>query len=371
MAAKARPRANGDGRADNRRSDDMRADRRVQPVTATDLLVDSAIAVEHLLTTFDDGQRRRACFVFDEHSGEQDSDDRYDDVRHDWHYVPRARPGLCLADLRAEQQKTVFHLLRTGTTASSYATACLVMALEDVLDDREGGSGPRRGRQHPWGRHRAEYHVAVFGAPGDHAWGWRVEGHHLSVNLTVVTGQPSIAVTPQFLGANPAQVDGAYRLLAPEQDLAIELVGAMTASERGRAIVDDVAPDDILTTNARSLLDGDGDGDGVLPPLDQGIAIGELQPGARPVADALVAHYASRLPDAPRPPCFATPHDVRFTFAGEPTPGRPHYYRLQGERLLVEYDNTQDGANHIHTVVRDQHGDFGDDLLARHRAAHH
>ena len=312
------------------------------------LVIDTAIAVERLLTALDEHQRHRACFAFDD-----------GDHRRDWHYVPRARPGLCLADLRPEQQKIVFDLLRTGTTATSFATACLVMALEDVLDDHEGGRGPRRGKQRPWGRHRAEYHVAVFGEPGDHAWGWRVEGHHVSVNVTIVGGQTDVAVTPQFLGANPATVDGAYRLLAPEQDLALALVRAMTTAERDHAIVGDAAPEDILTTNA-PRLDAS-----VLPNADEGIAVHDLTGEPRAIADALLDHYARRMPEA------IDTTGARFVFAGEPEAGRPHYYRLQGERLLIEYDNTQDGANHVHTVVRDPANDFGDDLLRRHRATHH
>jgi hypothetical protein len=321
----------------------------VQPVDGPQLVIHTAIAVERLLTSLDDVQRDRACFPFDDGDGS---------ARRDWHYVPRARPGLCLADLRTEQQKTVLGLLRTGTTETSFATACLVMALEDVLDDREEGRGPRRGKQRPWGRHRAEYHVALFGEPGDHAWGWRVEGHHLSVNVTVVGGRTDVSVTPQFLGANPANVAGAYRLLAPEQDLALALVAAMTPAERAAAIVADAAPDDILTTNAPSL-----DAAVLLPP--EGVALDELTPVPRAIAHDLVEHYASRLPeDVDR-------DGLRFAFAGEPAGGRPHYYRIQGTRLLVEYDNTQDGANHVHTVVRDRERDFGDDLLRAHRATHH
>lgn len=318
------------------------------------LVINTAIAVERLLTSLDDVQRQRACFPFDDSPG----DHGHDGARLDWHYVPRVRPGLCLADLRADQQKTVLDLLRTGTTETSYATVCLVMALEDVLDDREGGRGPRRGKQRPWGRHRAEYHVAVFGEPGDHAWGWRVEGHHVSVNVTVVAGQTDVSVTPQFLGANPANVAGAYRLLAPEQDLALALVDAMTAAERAAAIVADVAPDDILTTNAPRL-------DAAVLPPDEGVAFDDLTQTPRAIARELVAHYAQRLPEE------VDRTGLRFAFAGEPVAGRPHYYRIQGPRLLVEYDNTQDGANHVHTVVRDRERDFGDDLLRRHRATHH
>lgn len=306
----------------------------------------SADAAQRFLDALDEAQRAKAMARVDD-----------DAVRRDWHYVPRARSGLCFADMTAEQQKAALDLLRTGTTESSYATACLVMALEDVLDARERGRGPRRGTQRAWGRHRNEYHAIVFGMPGDDAWGWRIEGHHVSVTITVVDG--TAADTPQFLGANPMSVPGSYRLLADEQDLSFALVAAMADDERRSAFVSGVAPDDILTTNAAHL-------DDVLPP-DEGVVVGDLSAGARAVAGTLVGHYVARLPL----PIDIDTDRVRVAFAGEAAPGRPFYYRLHGPGLFVEFDNTQDAANHVHTVVRDPARDFGDDLLRRHRAIAH
>jgi hypothetical protein len=305
----------------------------------------SAEAAAALLALLDDDQRARATATFADET-----------ARRDWHYVPRARRGLALADMSAVQQKAAISLLRTGLSASSFATACLVMALEDVLDDREHGRGPRRGKTGPWGRHRAEYHAIVFGDPSDDAWGWRFEGHHVSVTITVVDGE--IADTPHFLGANPASVPDAYRLLAPEQDLAFALLAAMADDERAAAIVSGIAPDDILTTNQPRL--------DALPP-DEGVVVGDLGEGARSAANDLVSHYDRRR----RLHAVRDVDRLRFAFAGEPIDGRGHYYRIQGADLLIEYDNTQDGANHIHTVVRDPARDFGDDLLRRHLADHH
>ena len=276
-------------------------------------------------------------------------------TRHDWHYIPRDRPGLCLADIGAEQQKLALDLLATGFSVPAFAAACAVMSLEDPLDVVEGRSGPRRGALRGWGRHRAEYHVVVFGSPGDNAWAWRFEGHHVSVTMTVIDGA-SVTV-PHFLGANPAEIGG-LRVLPREEDLAFALLDAMDSEERRAAIVADVAPDDILTTNEPMV-------ETLLP--DDGVVLSELSAPAQRAASALVDVYLDR---EPRPRTVEV-GALRFAFAGEPRHRAPHYYRLNGPDLLVEYDNTQNEANHVHTVVRDPARDFGADLLRAHRAADH
>jgi hypothetical protein len=280
-----------------------------------------------------------------------------DATRRDWHYVPRERPGVCLADLPSLPQKLALELLSTGFSVEAYAIACAVMSLEDPLDVLEGGVGPRRftGRR-GWGRHRAEYHLIVFGEPGSDAWGWRFEGHHVSVTMTAADGE---AVTvPHFLGSNPAEI-GALRLLPREEDVALELLATMSPAHRAKAIVSDVAPDDILTENA-PVLDRE-----VLPP-SEGVELRALDASSQRVAARLADCYLAREP-------HQRPIDVgalRFAFAGEPAHRRPQYYRLHSAELLVEYDNTQNDANHVHTVVRRPGVDFGDDLLRRHRADH-
>ena len=308
----------------------------------------TADAAEEFLASLDAAQTASARSSFDD-----------DQVRHDWHYVPRSRPGLCFADMAARQQKLALDLLGTALSDDAFALACLVMALEDPLDRSEGGRGPRRGRNRSWGRHRAEYHAVVFGAPGGERWGWRIEGHHLSVTATVVDGV--MVSTPTFLGANPAEV-AAVRLMPREQDLAFALLGGLDEARRGRALLSGSAPDDILTRNAAEIGD--------LIPRDEGVLLGDLDGEICTVADALVDCYVSRFP-----PESAMHHvsrgALRFVFAGEPVHRRPHYYRLFGPDLLVEYDNTQNEANHIHTVVRHPSGDFGADLLRRHYRTRH
>ena len=306
---------------------------------------EAEIAAQRFLDSLDSSQRSEASAPFAD-----------DAARRDWHYVPRERPGLCLADMTALQQKHALQLLATGFSVEAYGAACAVMSLEDPLEVLEVGAGPRRhtGRR-GWGRHRAEYHAIVFGEPGAEQWGWRFEGHHVSVTMTVVDGR--IVTVPHFLGANPAELGG-LRILPREEDLALALIEAMSPSQRRAAIVSDVAPDDILTTSQPAL--------DALPP-EEGAVLRELEGDAQRIASDLVRVYLSREPLQRA----VDPGSLRFAFAGEPRHRAPHYYRLQSDELLVEYDNTQNGANHIHTVVRHPGHDFGDDLLRNHRAVDH
>jgi hypothetical protein len=282
-----------------------------------------------------DDQRSKAWFSIEDET-----------ARRDWDYRPRSRAGFALTDMSPEQQKLALKLLATGLSVQGFATAAVIMALEDVLDEIEGG-----GR----GRHRDDYAVSVFNRPGDQEWGWRFEGHHLSVNVTVVDGDV-VAETPMFFGANPAAV-GTVRPLAPEEDLGRALARAAGPT----AVIDDAAPADILTTSQPRL-------DGSLHP--DGVALSSLDGEASQLAGQLVAVYLERLPNERRP-AYADLGDLHFAWAGGLEPGEGHYYRLQGPAFLVEYDNTQNGANHIHTVMRDAESDFGDDALRRHRAESH
>ena len=284
------------------------------------------------------------------------------DARRDWHYVPRERAGLAFTEMNAAQQKLAYQLVATGLSLPAFAAVTTIIGLEDVLSEIEG-------EQRRFTRHRADYSVTVFDEPGGVRWGWRFEGHHVSVNVTIVDGE--VSATPLFLGSNPAEVRAAsgaavVRPLAAEEDLALDLFAALPAALRDAAHLGDDAPDDLLTTNAPTLDE--------LPDL-AGVRVGELVGNAATTATTLVRHYLDRLP-APEAEAWWTrlrPElgDVRFAFAGEPTHLRPQYYRLAGPGFFVEYDNTQNDANHVHTVLRDPTADFGADLLRRHRSRHH
>ncbi|MFK3985178.1 DUF3500 domain-containing protein [Micromonospora sp. NPDC050397] len=271
-------------------------------------------------------------------------------------YRPRPRPGVCLADLDRTARKAAHRLLATALSPHAYAQAMTVVALEEVLDRQEGW---RRGRD------SADYWVTVFGDPErDDRWSWRFEGHHLSVSMTIRDGE--VFPTPLFLGANPARVDYAGRAvsrpLAPEEDLGRALLDAIGPAGRAAAIVSDEAPDDIRSGTSPLA-------EARIEPL--GLDATTLGPSARAALDHLVALYLDRLPAelAAREASRVHGGDLHFAWQGPTGPGQRHYYRIQGDDLLIEYDNTSDDGNHAHTVLRRPHSDFGDDVLAAHRAA--
>ncbi|MGY1632477.1 DUF3500 domain-containing protein [Geodermatophilus sp. SYSU D01186] len=293
-----------------------------------------------------------------------------------WHYVPTDHGGLPLGAQRPLQQSLAMELVSTGLSTAGYVTVCAVLGLENVLDRAEGF--PRRGGRERY-RDPGLYYLRVFGEPGGtDPWGWRLGGHHVSLNNLVVDGRVR-AVTPCFLGANPAAAPllggGALRALGGTEDLARELVRSLAPDLRARAVLLDRPPSDIVSRNRPRLLPGDdgdpGPDDGrlALTREPRGLAAGELDGTQRALLEALLAAHLGRVPDGVAPPVDVD--GVHFAWAGSTEPGRPHYFRLQGPRLLVEWDDTQDGANHAHSVWRDPEGDFGLDALAEHRAAHH
>jgi Protein of unknown function (DUF3500) len=281
-----------------------------------------------------------------------------DDSARRWlEYRPRRRPGACLAEMSVTARKAAHRLLATGLSEHAYAQAMGIVALEEVLDRRERWQR---------GRHSNDYWASVFGDPaGDRPWSWRFEGHHLSVTMTVADGQ--ISPAPVFLGANPACVSYAgrpvSRPLAPEEDLARALLDAMGPAGRALAVVAGQAPGDIRTGTSPRAEER-------IEPM--GVAAGRLGPGPRAALSQLVALYLDRLPAdlAAREADRLTTAELHFAWEGSVIPGSRHYYRVQGDDLLIEYDTTDDG-NHAHTVLRRPRSDFGDDVLAAHyREAH-
>jgi hypothetical protein len=282
-----------------------------------------------------------------------------DDAARRWlEYRPRPRPGACIADMNTDARKAAHRLLATGLSEHAYAQAMVIIALEEVLDRREGW---RRGR------HSNDYWVNVFGDPnGDGPWSWRFEGHHLSVTMTVLGDQVSPA--PVFLGANPACVtyggQAVSRPLPLEEDLARELLTALDPAQRSIAVVSDRAPADIRTATTPRAAER-------IEPL--GIAASRLGPAPRAVLDRIVALYLDRLPAglASHEVTRVARGELYFAWQGPTRPGGRHYYRVQGDDLLIEYDNTTDDGNHQHTVLRRPRGDFGDDVLAAHLSQAH
>jgi len=286
-----------------------------------------------------------------------------DEERLNWHFIPRARKGLSFKEMDAVQQRLANAFLSAGLSQRGYMKAATIMSLEGVLKVLE------QGRQGPV-RDAEMYFVSVFGEPSDAAtWGWRVEGHHLSLNFTLAEGQ-LVASTPAFYGSNPAEVRQGprrgLRVLAGEEDRARDLLAALDASQRSTAVTSAEAPKDILSMNSRRADIG----------APVGLAAAKMTKKQVDLLVALLDEYAGNMPadiatarmDQIR---RAGIEKVHFAWAGGSERGQPHYYRVQGPTFLVEYDNTQNDANHIHAVWRSFEGDFGADLLGMHlRAAH-
>jgi hypothetical protein len=282
--------------------------------------------------------------------------------RFDWGYVPRSRAGLALGGLPEGTRAAGMALLGASLSARGFVKARDVLRLEEVLYERSGRSAFRD---------PGRYVFALFGAPAARgAWGWRFEGHHLSLHWTVVDGRV-VSAAPQFLGANPAAVRAGpqqgLRALAAEEDRARDLVRRLDERRRSAAVLSSRAPADILSEDARRarILDR------------RGVAWADLDAAERALLRALVAEYAAVQTDAvaaERMARFdAETAEVRFAWMGGLEPGEGHYYRVVGRTFLVEYDNTQDGANHVHCVWRDLAGEWGVDALAEHyrTAPHH
>jgi hypothetical protein len=315
-----------------------------------------AEAAQRFLDALSEEQRSAATFAF---AG---------DERYFWHYTPVERNGLMLRDMSAAQRRLAFALLASGLSARGDETARQIIDLEPILREIERVEWPAS----PWLRDPERYWFSVFGTPGSREpWAWRVGGHHVGISLTIVDGE-CVAATPCFFGANPATVPHGYpsaglRTLAEEEELGRALLGSLDTPQKARAIVDPVAPDDILTTNARVA-------DPALPP--NGITYTDLSGEQRGHLVTLVRHYVTRLTDELSGGAWqqierAGLDGVGFAWAGPEARGSGHYYAVKGPRFLIEYDNTQNDANHIHAVWRDYSNDWGEDLLAAHYAATH
>jgi lysophospholipase L1-like esterase len=276
--------------------------------------------------------------------------------RFNWHFIPRERKGITWNDMTPAQQALAHAFLASGLSQRGYEQAVTIMSLDQILKDMEKGKGPRRDPNN--------YAFSIFGTPGaKNTWGWRVEGHHLSLNFTMSHGRA--AAGPVFFGSNPAEVrEGprkGLRVLAAEDDLGHGLINALDEGQRKKAIIKTTAPREIITGNSRKANPG--------PPV--GIAAGELNAQQKKLLMTLVENYAYRLrPELAEQDLAkidkAGFENIHFAWAGGLQPGQGHYYRLHGPTFLVEFDDTQNNANHIHTVWRDAANDFGEDLLKEH-----
>jgi hypothetical protein len=317
-------------------------------------------AARNFIASLDEAQRAKALFRFE------------DDERYWFHYVPsddipktykRPRLGLTLREMAPHQKHLVSALLSASLSQQGYGKATTIMSLEDILRVLERDSGERRNPE--------RYHLSLFGEPGEKGpWGLRFEGHHVSLHFTVVDGK--VTGDPMFLGSNPAEVRSGpragLRVLGEEEDRARALLLSLTPPQRQRAIIGDKAFSDILTTTKRkAMLEG----------APAGLKAADMTPAQRKLLSAVLEVYIRNLPDdtalVRRDRVAKAGTNLYFAWAGVAERGGPHYYRVQAETFLLEYDNTQNGANHVHSVWRDRDGDWGEDLLERHykESPHH
>ena len=326
------------------------------PSTAVDVVKRMTAAANDFLNSLDDSQRRSASFEF---AG---------DERYVWAYTPIDRNGLRLREMNDAQRKAAFTLMESGYSARGAATAHRIIELETILGEWEKIND----EVSRWERHIDRYWFSVFGTPGstDQPWGFRVGGHHIGLTANIVNGD-QVSILPLFFGANPAEIRHGdrkgERTLVEEEDWARSLLTSMDTEQAKIAVVDPIAPADILTTNVRSA-------DPNIAPV--GIGFGALQDAQRDQLVALVKHYVTRASDDLASNYWREVEsvgfdDVTFAWAGPAAVGEGHYYAIRHPRFLIEYDNTQNGANHIHSVLRDYAHDFGEDLLAAHYRAVH
>ena len=315
---------------------------------------DLSSAANRFIESLDPELKKQACFPFDHTE------------RFNWHFVPRERKGPTFHDFNTTQTKHALDLMRASLGSVGQEKAESIIELENVL--REVENRPENDTY----RDPLNYHFSIFGKPSsDKPWGWRLEGHHLSLNFSSTEGTITSA-TPSFMGSNPGIVLAGPQMnrqvLADETNIGFELLHSLNDLQKKQVIFSDKAPADIITSNARKAKI-----------LDQpGIKGDQLQPNQLALLKKLVAVYLSRYTAAYQSKLLNRIEksgwgNMSFAWAGSQTNeiGNPHYYSVQGAGLLIEYDNVQNNANHVHAVVRDLENDFGGDLLLSHYLQDH
>lgn len=283
-----------------------------------------------------------------------------DPARLDWHFVPRSRPGVTFGQMDTRQRAAARTLLRAALSSQGMLKAEGIMALDGVLRDIEraaGGSGA--------GRDPLSYTITVYGTPGaDAPWGWKIEGHHLSLNFSLPLGQ-TVAHTPAFIGTHPATIpegpQAGLRILSREEDLGRDLARSLTETQQKEGILPGPMPRDILTMPGRGLDAAPAHGvlfSDLLAP-QQALLLELIEEFAGNLRRQLAAAEMERIR-------AAGVRHIRFAWAGELSPGRPHYYRISGPTFVIEYDNIQNNADHVHTVWHDRERNFGHDALKDH-----
>lgn len=312
--------------------------------SAHDIAAEMTTAATTFLEALDETAQAKISFAFD------------DENRKGWHFIPKDRPGLPIGELSPLQYDLAMTLLQTALSHRGLETSQQIMSLETVLHEMED-KNPRRDPN--------RYNFYLFGTPSnEQPWAWRIEGHHLSINVTVANGEV-LSTTPAFMGASPAEIPvgkhKGFRALAQQEDLGRKLVKHLTVEQKAVAIVSETAP--------RDVINGPGTKAARLEPL--GIAAENLTAAQRAMLteliDCYLNNFRNELCEVDRKKIEdAGTDNIHFAWAGFIQPNKPHYYRVQGPTFIFEYDNTQNNANHIHTIWRDTENDFGENLLKQH-----
>jgi len=312
-------------------------------------------AANDLLQLLDQKQKDKILYPFD-------TTERYA-----WYYIPKDdRKGLCLNDMNTQQKNAALQLMRTALSTEGYKKATAIISLEKILKQVEGRS------EEDHFRDTGKYFFTIFGKPSkDGIWAWRVDGHHVSQSFCV-SANKIISGTPGFLGANPAVVlsgpEKGLEILKDETQLGLELVHSLSKEQLQIAMINTVAPGDIITRNDRKAI----------IEKQEGISYGSLNAAQQKIFLQLLSIYIQRYThlfaaDMMKKIEDAGTDKLVFAWAGstEDGTGHPKYYRIHGPTILIEYDNTQNNGNHIHSVVRDLKLDFGGDELLEHYKSSH
>lgn len=300
-----------------------------------------ASAASALLKSLTDEQKGLVSFDFN------------DEERVNWHFIPRERKGLGLWDLDGKALTSAEAFVSTGLTVAGYETSLKVRSLEEVLYLLEGGEEhTRRMRRHPH-----KYYISIFGDPsGDAAWGWRFEGHHLSLNYTVKGGE-ILSSTPEFFGANPGLIDAgpgrSLRVLGRREDLARSILKSASDEQQAKIWISQEAPRDIRGAGAAQAEVSD----------PAGVSAGDMTPEQQKLMKELVGEYLTAMPASVvrrrvKEIEEAGVENVYFAWWGGSELNEPHHYIVQGPTFIIEYNNTQNQANHVHSIWRDLRGDF-------------
>lgn len=304
-------------------------------------------AAKEFIVSLDASLKKEACMSWE------------DAERFNWHFVPRERKGLPLRAMSVAQRAKAYELLKLCMSADGYKKASSIVEMELVLRVLEN-----RGDDDEY-RNPGKYYFTIFGEPGTaKPWGWRMEGHHLSLNFSAAD-KTLLSGTPAFMGSNPAIVpDGpkkGLQILKEESTLGFQLLNTLDAEQLKVAMVAEKAPADIITGNKRNAWLQD-------PP---GLSYQKLKPAQQQLLKKLLAVYIDRYTKLMADILWkemekAGWDNLHFAWAGGKEWGIGHYYRIQGPTFIIEYDNTQNNANHVHTSFRDLKNDFGEDMLKQH-----